>query len=402
MASATLSGLRVVEFAARISGPLAGTLLADHGADVIHIEDPGDGDALRHEGPTKDGTNLWWKVAGRNKRSVTIDLRREEGQKLARQLAAWADVVITNVRVGTLERWQLDFANLQLVNPTLIMLHISALGASGPTRDVAGFGKIGEARSGVAHLSGLAGNAPVFSGYLLSDAVTGALGALAIQMALYRRAHDPDFAGEWIDDALTEALFRLVDWQVVVHDQLGVVPERIGNDIWIEYPMMTRVVKTYDQSWLLVTASSIDEFQALARLVGDSLETSWDMVVPSRSRLDAAVDAWAGGQWTSACLAALAEAGVVACKIFNVVDIFADAVYAERNDIIEVTDRYLGKVRMQSVVPRFVNYPGNVWRCGPSLGEDNQIVLQERLGLSEQDISELELSGIVGERGSVT
>ncbi|MDQ1397035.1 MAG: hypothetical protein QOG64_2294 [Acidimicrobiaceae bacterium] len=391
-----LTGLKVVELAQLVAGGMPGSLLADFGADVVHVEDPGSGDLLRGLGPEKEGINLWWKVAGRNKRLVSIDLRHPEGQALARRLAAWADVVVTNFRAGTLERWQLDFPSLQRLNPTLIMLQISALGATGPARDVPGFGKIGEARSGAAHLSGSPDGGPVFAGYLLSDAATALMGALAVQMALYRRAHNPEFRGEWIDDTLSEPLFRLIDWQVVVHDQLGVIPTRTGGGPWITEPTLTRTAATADGRWIVISASALDEVRALAGVVGQDACDSWDEVGRRRQALDVAVDAWIIERAADAALAILAEAGVVAAAILDIADIFADPTYAEREDIITVADPDLGPVRMQTVIPRFVNHPGTVWRCGASVGEDNRFVLQEFLGLSEDDCSTLAHSGALG------
>src|SRR6266540_947487 len=144
-----LAGLKVVEFAHVIAGPLAGTLLADLGAEVVHVEDPGHGDPQRHAGPAKNGAHLWWKVAARNKRSVTLDLRTDPGRDLARRLAAWADVVITNFRVETLEKWGLDWESLHAVNQKLIVLQVTGFGARSSKRNQPGFGKVGEAMSGV-------------------------------------------------------------------------------------------------------------------------------------------------------------------------------------------------------------------------------------------------------------
>jgi formyl-CoA transferase len=379
-----LARLKVVEIAQLIAGSMPGALLADLGADVVHVEDVARGDPVRSLGPRRDGAALWWKVAARNKRSVTIDLRQPEGQDIARRLAAWADVVISNFRIGTLERWQLDFDNLLAVNPKLIMLQVSALGSTGPGRDVPGFGKIGEARSGVAHLSGEPGGAPVFSGFLLSDSVTALMGALAVEMALYRRAHDVTFAGEWIDATLTEPLFRLVDWQSVIHDQTGEVPSREGNEMPLFWPALANTFATAGGAWILVTASNTDEMAALAAVVGESEGdySSWKAVGESRPLLDAAVAAWASPRAAADALRSLASSGVTASKIFNVADIFADPIYAERGAIIDVPDADLGSVRMQGVVPRFVEHPGGVWRTGPALGEDTDFVLREYLAMN--------------------
>src|SRR4051812_22153862 len=181
---AALSGLKVVEFAHVIAGPLAGTFLADLGADVVHVEDPGNGDPQRVAGPHKDGAHLWWKVSARNKRSVTLNLRTEEGRAVARDLARWADVVITNFRVSTLEKWGLDFASLNEINPQLVLLQVTGFGAKNSRRNDPGFGKVGEAMSGVVNLTGFPDGPPVHTGFSHGDSVTGLMGAFAIQAAL--------------------------------------------------------------------------------------------------------------------------------------------------------------------------------------------------------------------------
>ena len=223
-----LAGVKIVEFAHVIAGPLAGTLMADLGAEVVHVEDPRLGDPGRQQGPTKNGVHLWWKVSGRNKRSVTLDLRTPDGQAMARELVEWADVVITNVRVETLRRWGLDWNGVHAVNPRAVMLQITGNGTTSSDYNAPGFGKVGEARSGVVHVTGFPDGPPVHTGFSHADATTALMGAFAVSAALVRRS-DPDFEGEWIDLALFETLYRLIEWQVIFYDQLGAAPERAGN-----------------------------------------------------------------------------------------------------------------------------------------------------------------------------
>src|SRR5690348_14949519 len=186
-----LSGVKIVEFAHVIAGPLAGTLMADLGADVVHVEDPSRGDPGRHQGPAKDGVHLWWKVSGRNKRSVTLDLRSEEGQEVARDLVRWADVVITNFRVDTLRKWGLDWTAVHELNPRAVMLQITGNGATSSSYNEPGFGKVGEARSGVVHVTGFPDGPPVHTGFSHADTCTALMGAFAVSAALVRRG-DPE------------------------------------------------------------------------------------------------------------------------------------------------------------------------------------------------------------------
>jgi len=228
-ASGPLVGLRVVEFAQIIAGPLAATLMADLGAEVVHVEPPGTGDSHRYTGPSKDGVSLWWKVAARNKRSVTLDLRVAEGQDIAHRLVEQADVVITTMRASTIDAWRLDWETLHALNPKLVMLQVSGFGAFTSRRDDPGFGKVGEARSGTVFVTGFPDGPPVHAGFSQGDATTAVMGAFAIMAALHSRNTDPSFDGELIDLALFETLFRIADWQVIYHDQLGRVPQRAGN-----------------------------------------------------------------------------------------------------------------------------------------------------------------------------
>lgn len=392
----TFDGLKVVEFGQIIAGPLAGTLLADLGADVVHVEDPTHGDPSRQMGPVKDGVYLWWKVAARNKRSVTLDLRSPQGQDLARELVAWADVVITNFRVGTLERWGLDWPTLRTVNPTLVMLQVSGHGANTTDRDRPGFGKVGEAMSGVVNLTGFADGPPVHTGFSHGDTVTALMGAFAISAALHRR-HEPDFAGEWIDLALFESLFRLIEWQVIVHDQLGVVPERAGNQLAIAPGAVVNTFLTADDQWLTVTSATPRSVTNVAKLLGLPEEefTTPQQQAARGQELDDGLRAWIATQTLEECLAQMAALEVVASPIFSMADIVASRTYEEREAIVTVDDVDLGPIRMPNVVPKLANHGGRVWRSGPQLGEDNERVYREQLGLTAERFDALKTAGTI-------
>lgn len=392
----TFDGLKVVEFGQIIAGPLAGTLLADLGADVVHVEDPTHGDPSRQMGPVKDGVYLWWKVAARNKRSVTLDLRSPQGQDLARELVAWADVVITNFRVGTLERWGLDWPTLRTVNPKLVMLQVSGHGANTTDRDRPGFGKVGEAMSGVVNLTGFADGPPVHTGFSHGDTVTALMGAFAISAALHRR-HEPDFAGEWIDLALFESLFRLIEWQVIVHDQLGVVPERAGNQLAIAPGAVVNTFLTADDQWLTVTSATPRSVTNVAKLLGLPEEefTTPQQQAARGQELDDGLRAWIATQTLDECLAQMADMEVVASPIFSMADIVASRTYQEREAIVTVDDVDLGPIRMPNVVPKLANHGGRVWRSGPQLGEDNERVYREQLGLTAERFDALKTAGTI-------
>lgn len=393
----TLTGLRVVEFAHVIAGPLAGTLLADLGADVVHVESPGLGDAGRVMGPTKDGVHLWWKVAARNKRSVVVDLRQPRGRDLARRLAAWADVVITNLRVATLTSWGLDWASLHEVNPRLVYLQVSGFGATGPASSSPGFGKVGEARSGVVHLTGFADGPPVHTGFSHADTVTALMGAYGVLAALFRRSQDPDYRGEWIDLALDETLFRLIEWQVIVHDQLGVVPQRSGNRLAVAPAAVVNTYRSADGVWITVTSATRRSVLNVVRLLGlpeQDYQTT-EAQIAGADTLDAGLRAWIATQPAEDALAAMSRADVVASRIFSIADILADPTYAARGSIVTVADDELGEVRMPAAIPRMQRHPGHIWRTGPTLGADTETVLGEWLGLSAAELADLRAAGVL-------
>jgi crotonobetainyl-CoA:carnitine CoA-transferase CaiB-like acyl-CoA transferase len=392
-----LAGLKVVEFAHVIAGPLAGTLLADLGAEVVHVEDPGAGDPQRGAGPAKNGAHLWWKVSGRNKRSVTLDLRTDDGRAVARELAAWADVVITNFRVSTLQRWGLDFASLQEVNPKIVVLQVTGYGATSSRRNEPGFGKVGEAMSGVVNLTGFPDGPPVHTGFSHGDSVTGLMGAFAIQAAMYRRLTDPDFRGEWIDLALYEGLYRLIEWQVIFYDQLGEVPERVGNRLAAAPAAVINTFRTGDDHWITVTSGTPRSVRNVAALVGEPAE-DYDTPakqVERRDRLDGLVQDWISQRPLEECLKVMQELEVVASPIFTVADILTDDTFEENGNVVTVEDPQLGPVRMQGVVPRLTNYTGTVWRTAPALGEDNDLVYGDYLSKAPADLARLKDSGTI-------
>jgi crotonobetainyl-CoA:carnitine CoA-transferase CaiB-like acyl-CoA transferase len=392
-----LSGLKIVEFAHVIAGPLAGTLLADLGADVVHVEDPKHGDPQRFAGPDKDGVHLWWKVSARNKKSVTLNLRTEEGRDLARKLAQWADVVICNFRVATLERWQLDFPSLSKINPKLVMLQVTGFGAATSKRNSPGFGKVGEAMSGVVSITGFPDGPPVHTGFSHGDSVTGLTGAFAIMSAIYRRNTDPDFQGEWIDLALYEGLYRLIEWQVIFYDQLGKNPARIGNQLSASPAAVINTFSTADEQWITVTSGTPRSVQNVAALVGEPLEdyATPAMQVARRERLDDLVRGWVARHTLADCMKEMDRLEVVASPIFTVEHMLADQTFRENGNVTELDDPDLGRVRMQNVVPRLRNHPGQVWRTAPALGEDNDAVYGKDLGFSAADIAAFREAGTI-------
>lgn len=392
-----LTGLRVVEFAQIIAGPLAGTLMADLGAEVIHVEQPGVGDPHRNTGPTKDGTALWWKVAARNKRSLTLDMHQPEAQEIAHQLVARADVVVTTMRAATIDLWRLDWETLHAINPKLVLVQVSGFGANTSRRDDPGFGKVGEARSGTVYVSGHPDGPPTHAGFSQGDATTALMVAFAAMSAIYQRDNDPDFNGEHIDLALFETLFRIADWQVIYFDQLGKVPERSGNRLANAPAAVVNTYLTADGAWVTVTSATLRSVLNVVAMIGldKSKYLTWDAQREGAAEIDAALQEWVSQRTVDECLQAMRAFDVTGERIFSMADIVDDPIYAEREDIITVQDDELGPVRMQGVVPKLRRNPGRVWRAAPSLGQDNVDVLTRWLDLSEAECANLAARGVI-------
>src|ERR1044072_5485027 len=264
MAEGPLAGLRVLDVGHALAGPFAATLLGDFGAEVIKVERPGEGDAMRRLGPRKGGVALWWKAAARNKRSVTLDFTKPVGREILLELVRQSDVLVKNFRPGTLERHDLGWETLHELNPRLVMLRISGFGQTGPRSRQPGFGRIAEAMSGSAQLTGEPDGPPTHVGYSLADTATGLTGAFGIVVALLGRERTQE--GACIDLALYESLFRLIDWQVIAYDQLGSVATRAGN----AFPALLEGVaagvgRSADGIWISFSAAPDS---VLARLIG--------------------------------------------------------------------------------------------------------------------------------------
>lgn len=392
-----LRGLRVVEFAQIIAGPLAGTLMADLGAEVVHVEPPGVGDPHRNTGPTKNGTPLWWKVAARNKRSVTLDLHQPEAQDIAHQLVAQTDVVFTTMRAATIDRWRLDWKTLHAINPKLVLVQISGFGSNTSRRNDPGFGKVGEARSGTVYVSGQPDGPPTHAGFSQGDATTAVMAAFAAMSAVHQRNTDPAFDGEHIDLALFETLFRIADWQVIYYDQLGQVPERSGNRLANAPAAVVNTYMTADAGWVTVTSATLRSVLNVVRMIGldESHYRTWEAQRAGAEEIDTALGAWVAERTTDECIRAMREFQVTGERIFSMADIVEDPIYAEREDIVTIEDDELGPVRMQGVVPKMMRNPGKVWRSAPVLGQDTFEVLSRWLGLSEAECTNLAARGVI-------
>ncbi|TDK91526.1 CoA transferase [Mycobacterium paragordonae] len=393
-----LDGLRVLDLATLAAAPLVATYLGEFGAEVIKVEQPVHGDPIRSWGNQRDGVGLMWKSVSRNKRSITLDLRCAEGQDLVRRLVQRADVIIVNTRPQTLRKWGLDYESLRGVNDRIVMLHITGYGLTGPKSERPGFGTLGEAMSGFAHITGQAGGPPTLPPFMLADGVASLNAAYAVMMALYHRdVHGGP--GQLIDVNLIDPLARLLEQTLLGYDQLGVVPERSGNRWDISAPRNT--YQTSDGRWLAMSGSSpalaLRVFQAIGR---DDLVRDADFSDPQRRlararEVDDVVADWVAARTLCEAMSILEAHDVAAAPVYDITDLVDDEQLTHRGVFVSVPDAELGPMTVQAPVPRFSQASGAVGHLGPRLGEHNEQVLKELLGLSDNDIDELRRRGVI-------
>jgi crotonobetainyl-CoA:carnitine CoA-transferase CaiB-like acyl-CoA transferase len=398
-ASGPLAGIKVLDIATVIAGPLCATLLADLGADVLKIEMPEKGDHIRYLPPHKDGVPLWSKVVNRNKRGITLDLRTPEGVAVFERLIATQDVLVENFRPGTLERWGLSSERLFALNPHLIILRVTGFGQTGPYSGRPGFARIFEGLSGFVNLCGSPDGPPMYAGYPVSDSLTGVFGAMAVAAALHHRDALPERPGQEIDLSATEAMFRILDFMVIEYDQLGVSRQRSGN--LNAYSAPSDVYPTRDGKWIALAVSAPTVFERLAHALDhadwltDARFSTNIARLANRAAIEGQVRDWFGARTASEAASILTAHDVSFSPIYDIRDICEDEHFKAREAVISVEDSHFGSVRMQNVVPRFSRTPGRVWRTGPALGEHNDEIYGEFLRMTREEIEALKKARVI-------
>ncbi len=398
MPDSLLNGVRVLDAATLAAAPLAATYLAEFGAEVIKIEQPQGGDPIRKWGAQKAGVGLMWKSVSRNKKSVTLDLRRAEGRDLMRGLAAQSDVVVVNTRPHTLKKWNLDYEELRTLNAGLIMLHITGYGLGGPKSERPGFGTLGEAMSGFAHVTGQPDGPPTLPPFMLADGVASLNAAYAVMIALYHRdVHGG--GGRLIDINLIDPLARLLEQSVLMCDQLGVVQQRAGNRWDISAPRNT--YRTKDGSWIAMSGSAptvaLRAFNAIGR---PDLADDPDFADPQRrlsraAEIDQLVGDWVGQHPIEEALEIFDRAGVAAAPVYDASQLMNDEHLGARGVYITVKDSELDEMKVQAPVPRISGGEATVRHLGPPLGQHTDEILGERLGLDDETLKDLHDRGII-------
>ena len=397
--SGPLQGIRVLDIATILAAPLAGTLMADFGADVVKAELPGTGDGLRNFPPFKDGKSVLWKAANRNKNFITLDLRKPEGAELLLKMLPKFDVLLENFRTGTLAKWGLDKETLWKANPNLIILRATAFGQTGPYATKPGFARIFEAMSGLAYITGDPDRSPMHNGYPIGDAIGGLTACNAVLMSLLGRERGTIKGGEEIDLSLTEATFRLLDSMTIQYDQLGEEPQRTGNAS--HYSAPANVFRTSDGQYVSLSGSTQATFVGNAKAIGrpdllddpkfDTNQTRF----ANREEINEIYTEWFDNHTQAEAIEAFARENGTLAPIYSVAQVFEDPQFAAREAIVPVPDEDFGEVRLQAVIPKLVNNPGKVRHTARSLGADNLAVYEEYLGLSADEVSALQEKGIV-------
>jgi formyl-CoA transferase len=383
-----LDGIKVIELGQLIAGPFAGKMFAEFGAEVIKIEAPAadgqpGGDPLRQWRKLHKGTSLWWYAQARNKKSVTVNLRLPEGQEIVRRLARDADIVIENFRPGTMEKWGLGYDRLAADNPGLIMLRLSGFGQTGPYRDQAGFGAIGESMGGLRYLTGYPDRPPVRSNLSIGDSLASLHGVIGAMMALHHRNMNGgriSGKGQVVDVALYEAVFSMLESTLPEFDMYGVVRERSGSNLSGIVPSNTYLTK--DGQHVVIAANGDSIFKRLCAAMGRDDLGSDPALADNAGRakraeeLDAVIGGWAAEHTAVTLLRMLDDAQVPNGKIYSIADIVRDPQYLAREMIRQFTLEDGTPLKLPGIVPKLSATPGDVNWVGPELGAHTEEVLR--------------------------
>ncbi len=392
-----LDGIRVLEMGQLIAGPFAGCMLGYYGAEVIKIESPDRGDALRNWRALKNGTSLWWQSIGRNKKSVTLDLRKDEGRAIAGRLAKDADVLIENFRPGTMEKWGLSPEALKERNPSLVYTRVSGYGQTGPLASRPGFASVCEGFGGFRHINGFPGETPVRPNLSIGDTLAALHAVIGILLALQQRGQ-PGGAGQVVDVAIYESVFNMLESVVPEFDGAGLVRGPSGSTLTGIVP--TNTYACADGKFVIIGGNGDSIFQRLMRAAGrddladDARLTDNAGRVAHQEEVDGAISQWTATLGSVEVLERLAEAGVPSGPIYSVEDMMADPQYQARGmfESVQVEGEAL---KIPAVVPRLEDTPGETLWPGPALGEHNEEILGGRLGYSADELRRLADDGVI-------
>ena len=391
-----LTGIKVLEMGQLIAGPFAGKTLADFGADVIKVETPVTGDALRKWRLLKNGTSVWWQVQSRNKKSISLDLKSPKAQDLIRSLVAECDILIENFRPGTLEEWGLDPHDLLILNPRLIILRISGYGQTGPYRDRPGVGVVAEAMGGLRHLTAEPGRVPVRVGVSIGDTLAALHGVIGILLALHER--NQSGLGQIIDIGLYEAVFNCMESLLPEYSAFGEVRQAAGSALPGIAPSNAYLCK--DGGYVLIAGNGDSIFKRLMTVIGQHEMASNPAYSDNTGRvkhilkIDEVIGAWTILHGVDQVLEVLEKAKVPAGKIYTAADIAMDPHFRAREMIISQKQSDGSELLVPGIVPKLSRTPGQLKRTAPDIGQDNEDIFKQ-IGLTESQIQALYSSGVI-------
>ena len=394
-----LEGIRVVDVGQLVAGPMVAMLLGDFGAEVIKVEPPNRGDPYRTFTASKNDVPLGWKVLGRNKKSITLNLRDPRGVEIFRRLIRDSDVLVESFRPATLSRWGIGYEALNQINPRLVMVMVSGFGMTGPYRDRPGFGTLVEAMSGFAHMTGNPAGAPTLPSFPLADSVAALYGVYGVMLALYERDVLDGRKGQCIDLSLLEPLFTILGPLTTLYDQLGVIPKRTGNRTTSSAPR--NAYEARDGRWVVISGSvdamARNTFAAIGRedLIDDPRFSSNQSRVANVEVLDEIISAWFRERDADAALEILLRHEVPAAAVMDIAQLIGDPHIKVRQAITSVEDSELGVIRMQNVLPKLSRTQGRIRATGPQLGAHNAEIFSELLGLDSDALAELCSDGVI-------
>ncbi|MEL7538734.1 MAG: CaiB/BaiF CoA-transferase family protein [Pseudomonadota bacterium] len=397
--SGPLTDLRVIELGSLLAGPFCGQLLADMGAEVIKVEAPGMGDPMRVWGQEKagNGKSLWWPIVARNKKSITVNCRVAEGQQIIRDLVAKSDFLLENFRPGTMERWGLDYETLREINPGLIMIRVSGQGQTGPYSKRAGYGSIGEAMGGLRYVVGDPTTPPSRMGISIGDSLAATFATVGALSALHHRERTGQ--GQVVDSAIYEAVLAMMESLVSEYHHAGYVRERTGSILPNVAP--SNVYPTSDDKMILIAANQDTVFRRFTQAMGQPELADNPRYDSHHSRgehqteLDELIGEWTKTKTAEELTALMEEAGVPVGKIYRAPDMLEDPHFAARDAIIKLAHPEFGELAMQNVFPKLSLTPGSVRHAGPDLGEHNEQVFGDILGLSGEAQADLRAREII-------
>ncbi len=393
-----LEGLRVVEMGAFIAGPFCGQILADFGAEVIKIESPGSGDPMRQWGRHRhNGKSLWWPVLARNKKSVTLNLKTEKGQQMAKELIDSADILVENFRAGMLEKWGMGYNTLKETNPGLIMIRVSGYGQTGPYKDKPGFGSIGEAMGGIRYITGHPDRPPTRIGVSIGDSLTSVFAVIGGLVALHQK--EKTGKGQMVDISIYEAVLSLMESMIPEYQFAGEIRERTGSILPNVAP--SNIYPTSTGSFFIIAANADNIFGRLCKAMGQPGLAEDERFATHKARgerqgeLDDMIAEWTVNYTTEELQELMDNHGVPSGLIFTPREMLTDPHFKARNSIIEVADKAFGKVKMQNVFPYLSETPGGVAWTGPELGQHNKSIYGDVLDLSDAQLEALKAEGVI-------